>query len=112
MCATARQASATEVLRAVHRILASASESAAYVMSEVYFNYLGDAARRFRTGAGYETPPGLGHALELRVYRTEGRVHVDWWYDTSRFEAHTVEELTEQFPRALYEMTSDAVAPV
>ncbi len=109
MCATARQAAATEVLRAVHRTLASASESAADEMSEVYFNYLGEVAEGSVPVPVQETPPGLGHALELRVYRTEGRVHVDWWYDTSRFEAYTVEELTEQFPRALYEMTSDAL---
>ena len=109
MCATARQAGATEVLRAVHRTLVSASESAADEMSEVYFNYLGEVAEGSVPVPVQETPPGLGHALELRVYRTEGRVHVDWWYDTSRFEAYTVEELTEQFPRALYEMTSDAL---
>jgi hypothetical protein len=39
-------------------------------------------------------------------------LHLDWWYDTSRFDRYTVEELTEQFPFALLEMTSDAVAPV
>lgn len=109
MCATAHQAGATEVLRSVHRTLASASESAADGMSEVYFNYLGEVPEESVPVPVQETPPGLGHALELRVYRTEGRVHVDWWYDTSRFEAYTVEELTEQFPLALYEMTSDAL---
>ena len=109
MCATAQQASATEVLRGVHRILASASESAADGMSEVYFNYLGEVPEESVPVPVQETPPVLGHALELRLYRTEGRVHVDWWYDTSRFEAYTVEELTEQFPLALYEMTSDAL---
>ncbi len=56
-------------------------------------------------------PPGLGHALEVRVYRADGDVHVDWWYDTSRFESYTVQELTEQFPLALFEMTSDALPP-
>jgi hypothetical protein len=108
-CATARQAGATDVLRGVHRTLASASESAAGGMSEVYFNYLGEVPEESVPVPVQETPPGLGHALEVRVYRAEGRVHVDWWYDTSRFEAYTVEELTEQFPLALYEMTSDAL---
>ena len=59
-----------------------------------------------------ETPPGLGHALEVRIYRTAGLLHVDWWYDTSRFDPYTIEELTEQFPLALFEMTSDAAAPL
>ena len=59
----------------------------------------------------YETPPGLGYALELRVYRTDGLLQLDWWYDTTRFDRYTVEELTEQFPFALFEMTSDAAAP-
>jgi hypothetical protein len=39
-------------------------------------------------------------------------LHLDWWYDTTRFDHYTVEELTEQFRLALFEMTSDAVAPV
>ena len=60
----------------------------------------------------YETPPGLGYALELRVYRADGLLHLDWWYDSARFDPYTVEELTEQFRFALFEMTSDAAAPV
>ena len=109
LCATAQQADATQMLSGVHHLLTSATESIADGMSEVYFNYLGEVPEGSVPVPVQETPPGLGHALELRVYRTEGRVHVDWWYDTSRFEAYTVEELTEQFPRALYEMTSDAL---
>ena len=30
--------------------------------------------------------PGLGHAIELRVYRTAGVLHLDWWYDSRRLE--------------------------
>jgi hypothetical protein len=37
-----------------------------------------------------------------------GDMHLDWWYDTSRFDAYTVEELMEQFRLSLFEMTSDA----
>jgi hypothetical protein len=48
----------------------------------------------------------------MRVYRTQGLVHIDWWYDKSHFEPYTVEELAEQFPRALYEMTTDALPAV
>jgi hypothetical protein len=109
VCATAEQVGATEVLRGVHRTLAVASEHAAHGPSEVYFNYLGEVSEESVPVPIQQTPPGMGHALEVRVYRTAGLVHVDWWYDTSRFEAYTVEELTEQFPLALYEMTSDAL---
>jgi hypothetical protein len=109
MCATAHQASATEVLGNVHAALASASERVAADTSEVYFNYIGEAPEQ--TDPVKETPAGLGHALEVRVYRADGDVRVDWWYDTSRFDSYTIEELSEQFPLALFEMTSDALPP-
>jgi hypothetical protein len=110
ICATAQQASPTEMLGNVHRVLGAVPAHVASLPSEVFLNYIGtlpDGATPM-----YETPPGLGYALELRVYRTDGQLHLDWWYDTSRFDRYTVEELTEQFPFALLEMTSDAVAPV
>ncbi|WP_326546816.1 hypothetical protein QGN32_00870 [Mycolicibacterium sp. ND9-15] len=109
VCATAQQAGATEVLASVHRTLAVASERDAAVSPEVYFNYIGELPAE--NVPVQDTPPGLGHALEVRVYRTGGRVQVDWWYDTSRFEHYTIEELAEQFPLALVEMTSDASPP-
>jgi hypothetical protein len=110
ICATAQQASPTEMLGNVHRMLGAVPAHDASLLSEVFLNYIGtlpDGATPM-----YETPPGLGYALELRVYRTDGQLHLDWWYDTSRFDRYTVEELTEQFPFALFEMTSDALAPV
>jgi hypothetical protein len=109
VCATAQQASATEVLGGVHHALAAASERAAHGPSEVYFNYIGVVPEE--TLPVQETPPALGHALELRIYRAADLLHVDWWYDTSRFDPYTIEELIEQFPLALFEMTSDAAAP-
>ncbi|MFI5508619.1 hypothetical protein ACIA48_14195 [Mycobacterium sp. NPDC051804] len=112
MCVTAAQADATDVLRGVHNALASATERTADAMSEVYLNYLGEVPDSSIPVPVQETPPGLGHALEMRVYRTQGLVHIDWWYDTSHFEPYTVEELAEQFPRALYEMTTDALPAV
>ena len=112
VCATAQQAGATEVLRGVHCALAAAAECAVDGPSEVYFNYLGEVPDETVPVPVQETPPGMGHALEVRVYRTGGLVHVDWWYDISRFETYTVEELTEQFPLALFEMTSDALSPL
>jgi hypothetical protein len=110
VCATARQADATEVLGGVRHALAAASERSAEGPSEVYFNCIGTVAES--TLSVQETPPALGHALELRIYRAADRLHVDWWYDTSRFDAYTIEELTEQFPLSLFEMTSDAAAPL
>lgn len=109
VCATARQASATEVLADVHRVLATSTERVTDRPAEVYFNYIGAVADG--PAPVQETPPALGHALEVRVYRTGELVHVDWWYDTSRFEQYTVEELGEQFPLSLVEMTSDALPP-
>ncbi len=110
LCATAQQASATEMLGNVHRMLSAVPAHAASLPSEIFLNYIGTLPDG--TTPMYETPPGLGYALELRVYRTDGLLHLDWWYDTTRFDRYTVEELTEQFPFALFEMTSDAGAPV
>jgi hypothetical protein len=110
ICATAQQASPTEMLGTVHRTLDAVPADIGSLPTEVFLNYIGTLPDG--TSPMYETPPGMGYALELRVYRTDGQLHLDWWYDTSRFDRYTVEELTEQFPLALFEMTSDAVAPV
>jgi hypothetical protein len=109
VCATAQQAGATEVLGGVHYALAAASEGGAHGPSEVYFNYIGAVPEGT---VPQDTPPALGHALEVRIYRAADLLHVDWWYDASRFDPYTIEELTEQFPLALFEMTSDAAAPL
>jgi len=110
LCATPQQASAAEMLGNVHRKLAAEPTAAASLPSEVFLNYVGTL--RHAATPSYETPPGLGYALELRVYREDGLLQLDWWYDTTRFDRYTIEELTEQFPLALFEMTSDAAAPV
>ena len=97
-CTSAGLATATETLGAVHRTLAavpSAPKAAAAPPSEICFSYLG-------------TEPGLRHALELRAYRADDLVQLDWWYDTRGFDPHTVEELAEQLPLALIELTSEA----
>jgi len=109
-CATAHQASPTEMLGNVHRMLGAVPPQGASLRSEVFLNYIGTLPDG--TTPMYETPPGLGYALELRVYRTDGLLHLDWWFDTNRFDRYTIEELIEQFPLALFEMTSDAAAPV
>jgi len=78
--------------------------------SEIFLNYVGTVPAG--TTPTDETPAGLGYALELRAYRVDGLLQLDWWYDTGRFDSYTIEELMEQFPFALFEMTSDAAAPV
>ena len=110
ICATTQQASPTEMLGNVHRMFGAVPAHAAPLASEIFLNYIGTLPDG--TTPMYETPPGLGYALELRVYRTDGQLHLDWWYDTNRFDRYTVAELTEQFPFALFEMTSDAAAPL
>jgi hypothetical protein len=116
-CKSARNASATEVLRAVHRSLAAAHHHAPappVPSSDVYFSY-----RRTVPGPvphdvlpPHEMLPSSG-PLEVRVYRTvDGLVQMDWWYDTRRLDRYTVEEMTEQFPLALIDLTSDAVPPI
>ena len=107
-CASSQQASPTEMLSGVHKAMGVPPRQGC--RSEIFLNDVGTLPDG--TTPTYETPPGLGYALELRVYRTNGLLHLDWWYDTGRFDQYTVEELSEQFPLALFEMTSDAAAPV
>lgn len=97
-CTSAGLATATETLGAVHRSLSSGPTAlkVAAPLSEIYFSYLSAA-------------PGLRHALELRAYRADGLVQLDWWYDTRSFDSYTVEELAEQLPLALIELTSEAM---
>ena len=104
VCATAEQASATDMLRMVHRALVAGADHPAQVPAEIFVNDAGQVSEAPLD----EIPPGLGYALELRMYRIDGEVHLDWWYETSRFDPYTVEELMEQFRLSLYEMTSDA----
>ncbi|MCB0949640.1 MAG: acyltransferase domain-containing protein, partial [Mycobacterium sp.] len=57
-----------------------------------------------------DAPPGFGHALELRVYRTAGVLHLDWWYDSRRLGPTDVESLARQYSSALLEIARDALA--
>jgi hypothetical protein len=57
-------------------------------------------------------PAGFGHGLELHARRHDGVVVLEWWYDARSFEPYTIEELAEQFPLALIELTSEASAPI
>ena len=53
--------------------------------------------------------PGLGHAVEIRVYRSTSGLHVDWWYDTRRIPRQKVESLAEHFPVALTDLVREAM---
>jgi phthiocerol/phenolphthiocerol synthesis type-I polyketide synthase E len=71
-----------------------------------------DAPVRFDTDTALPARaavPGLGHAIELRVYRAAGQLHVDWWYDTRRLGRTDVESLSRQFGTALLELTRDTL---
>ena len=109
-CATAQQASPTEMLGDVHRMMAAPPPQGTLLRSETFVNYVGTMPDG--TKPTHQTHPGLGYALELRVCRADGLLHLDWWFDTNRFDRYTIEELIEQFPLALFEMTSDAAAPM
>ena len=53
--------------------------------------------------------PGLGHPIEVRVYRSTSGLHVDWWYDSRRIQRTKVEALAERFPAALTELAKQAI---
>lgn len=102
-CVGERQMDATEVVRLVHLALLSSAGFNGDTPAEALFNYMGTTPER----AG--DAPTAGYALELRAYRDQGLMWLDWWYDTARFDEVTVRELSEQFPFALIELTSEAL---
>src|SRR5262249_42749436 len=53
--------------------------------------------------------PGLGHPIELRVYRSTSGLYVDWWYDARRVPQRKVESLAEHFPGTLVELVREAM---
>jgi hypothetical protein len=114
MCSTARDADATEMLRAAHRKLAAVTETAddAAPACDVFFSYIGSVAEPSMCGLPpAEMVSNRGHAIALRVYRTGGLCHTDWWYDARRLDEGTIDELAEQLPLAVIEVTSEAMPP-
>ena len=91
--------------------------------ADIFFSHLGtipelpagqeqDEPVRFDTDLALpvrEAVPGLGHAIELRVYRYAGTLHIDWWYDTRRLGRNDVESLSQHFSAALLELTAEAL---
>lgn len=55
-------------------------------------------------------PPGLGHAVEVRVYRSAGVLQMDWWYDVRRMAPADAESLSAKFSTALTNLCREAVA--
>ncbi|OBA59289.1 polyketide synthase [Mycobacterium sp. 1100029.7] len=94
--------------------------------ADVHFRYAGmipqppplDAAVQFDSDAASilapvrDTIPGLGHAIEFRVYRHSGVLHLDWWYDTRRVQGAQADALVQHFPTALRELIADAFTAV
>jgi phthiocerol/phenolphthiocerol synthesis type-I polyketide synthase E len=91
--------------------------------ADIYFSYLGtipelpaageDVAVQFDADTALpvrEAIPGLGHAIEFRIFRTAGVLHLDWWYDTRRVDVATVQSLAGEFANALMELTREALA--
>ena len=100
-CVTPTGLDATELLAHVCSALAgSTARRPGRPLAELAFRCAGPVS---------STEPLLGHALELRAYRSDGLVQLDLWFDTRRFETYTIEELAEQFPQALIAITSEAI---
>jgi hypothetical protein len=97
-CTSPADTTANEMLALVHQELSAAPRHAMTSPAEVLISYRGSAPEL----------ANFDHALEVRVYRDGGLLQLDWRYDSRRFAPYTVQELTEQFPLALIELTSEA----
>lgn len=101
ICAADTPMGPTEMLQGAHTALAGAPGRASG-QAEILLNV---------SISGLVDEPA-GRALELRAELVDGRLRLDWWFDAARFDAYSVEEMAEQFPLALIEITSDAAAPL
>ncbi|CQD10496.1 phenolpthiocerol synthesis type-I polyketide synthase PpsE [Mycobacterium lentiflavum] len=88
--------------------------------SDIHLRYVGtvpeppplDAPVQFDSDAALpvrDPIPGLGHAIELRVYRYSAALHLDWWYDGHRVPLQRAQALADRFPIALRALLSEAV---
>lgn len=120
-CVAPRAVDATQLLLDVRAAMVDAVPSeTGPLRSELAFSYVGSVPEPFacdlpaQIDGDWAAPvrdvvSGFGHALELRACRSGGVMYLDWWYDTRRCAGYTVEELAEQFPQVLIEITSEAV---
>jgi hypothetical protein len=109
-CVGPQRSHATDMLAGVHHMVAAVSlrrvvhgvpdDPHAQPLSDIQFAY------------GTSEPARLGHALELHAHRRDEVLVLDWWYDTRCYLPYTIQELSEQLPYALIELTSEATAPV
>ncbi|BBX16728.1 hypothetical protein CRI77_02940 [Mycolicibacterium duvalii] len=99
LCAAAVPMGPTELLQGAHAALSDAP-GVAGPQSEVLLE-VGPAANQ-----------AASHALTVHVHRVGDALQADWSYDTTRLDRYSVEEMAEQFPLALIEITSDAAAPL
>jgi hypothetical protein len=113
-CAGPAVISASDMLAAAHHSVAALAlrRMAHDAAGDAHAQPLGDVLLVHGVGEQVAEPARIGHALQLRAYRRDGVLALDWWYDARRFEAYTVEELAEQFPYGLVELTSEASAPI
>ncbi|MGD9621301.1 MAG: hypothetical protein AB7G47_17280 [Mycolicibacterium sp.] len=105
MCSAAPAMGPTEMLQGAHTALAGPVGSAG-APSQVLLNL---TANRNESGGHHVLELRV---LELRVSGDASELQLDWWYDTRSLDPYSVEELAEQFPRALIEITSDAAPPL
>ncbi|BBY54399.1 acyltransferase domain-containing protein [Mycobacterium koreense] len=56
-----------------------------------------------------DTVPGLGHAIELRLYRLAGQLHLDWWHDTRRIDADATQRLAVTLAEAVMRLARTVI---
>lgn len=139
-CATESRTGARQLLDAVHETLEgvphygigygllrylyapTARLLGSVAPADIHFAYLGaipelpavgDAPVQFDPDTALpvrEAIPGLGHALELRAYRTGGVLHLDWWHDSRRIAEPVVRAIAEGFSTAVLDLVRAAIA--
>ncbi len=105
VCVGPTESHANEMLAHVHRtVTASILQRVVHGLAEAPPMPASDILLT----CGVDDPARLGHSLELHAHRSGDVLALDWWYDTRSFEPYTVQELSEQFPYSLIELTSEA----
>ena len=91
--------------------------------ADIFFSYAGtipdlpalsshDAPVQFNTDTAMpvrDPIPGLGHAIELRIYRAAGALRLDWWHDTRRVASPAAQSLADGFAEALADLVREAI---
>ncbi|MBI3215266.1 MAG: polyketide synthase [Mycobacterium sp.] len=97
-CAPSQEVSALDMLDATRNAVRTAT-AAADAPSDIRFTYR----------SGSEQPPASTALLALYAHldADAGVVILNWSYDARSFDPYTIEELAEQFPQALVEVTAE-----